>query len=569
MGEQFTFRNPDGSEFQVRGWGNQFSAVFETTDGYTVVPDPDSGFYHFAALDTDSGDLVPSGETVAADARALALPPHLRAARSAVTARARTVREELGGEPRWQVRRRARLAQRGAADGPAGAPPPAATVGDYTGLVLLVEFPDVPATITRNDVDNFCNQVGFTGFGNNGSAYDYFLAVSDGKLRYRNRVAAYHRAEHPRAHYTDRAIPYGTRAQELIKEALDHLKASGFDFSVLSSDSGGFVHALSLFYAGDRVNNWSEGLWPHSWALATPYAASATRTFSDYQITDLGTRLTLRTFCHENGHMVCDFPDLYDYDSVLVGNGVGHYCLMCFGGSDTNPVQVDAYLKNAAGWTSRLTTLTPGTTTSIAAGSNDFLVHRRSATEYFIMENRRQAGRDTAVPDAGLAIWHVDETGDNSNEQMTPALHYELSLEQADNRFDLEHRANAGDSEDLHGGPAAPAFGSATAPNSNWWDGSASGLEIEEISAPGATMTVRTKATGPQWYGDLAVDMVFASHHSGNAWAALAGLGWRQVRAGNPDGVTNMLAVLTEARANGKKVSITADATSVYDAYLL
>lgn len=570
VGEEFTFHNPDGTEIQVRGWGNQFGAVFETLDGYTVVPDPVSGHYHYAALDADREELVPSGEPVAtADAEALALPKHLRSPRATATSRAQAARDELGGRPQWEIRRRARRAQRRAAGGPAGAPPPAATVGDYTGLVLLVEFPDVPATITRDEIDNFCNQVGYSGFGNNGSAYDYFLSVSDGKLRYRNQVAKYHRAKHPRAHYTDPAIPYGTRAQELIKEALDELKADGFDFSVLSSDSSGFVYALSMFYAGNRVNNWSQGLWPHSWTLANSYAASGGKTISDYQITDLGTQLTLRTFCHENGHMICDFPDLYDYDSVLVGNGVGNYCLMCFGSSNTNPVQVNAYLKNAAGWTSKLTTLTPGATASVAAGSNDFLIHRRSATEYFILENRQQTGRDTAIPDAGMAIWHVDENGNNSNEQMTPSKHYELSLEQADNRFDLEHRANGGDSEDLYGGSTSHAFGGATAPDSNWWDGTASGLEIEDISAPGATMTVRTKSTGPQWYGNLTVDMVFTSHHSGNAWAALAGLGWRKVQSGSPDGITNMFAVLTEARANNKKVSVTADGSSVYDVYLL
>ena len=97
------------------------------------------------------------------------------------------------------------------------------------------------------------------------------------------------------------------------------------------------------------------------------------------------------------------------------------------------------------------------------------------------------------MPDAGLAIWHVDELGSNNNEQMTPAQHYELSLEQSDNRFDLEHSANAGDVEDLYGGSGAGLFGDATTPDSKWWDGTSSGLEIQSISAPGPTITVQTK----------------------------------------------------------------------------
>ena len=38
-GEIFTFTQPDGTQFEVRGWGNQYSAVFETLDGYTVGKD--------------------------------------------------------------------------------------------------------------------------------------------------------------------------------------------------------------------------------------------------------------------------------------------------------------------------------------------------------------------------------------------------------------------------------------------------------------------------------------------------------------------------------------------------
>jgi hypothetical protein len=157
--------------------------------------------------------------------------------------------------------------------------------------------------------------------------------------------------------------------------------------------------------------------------------------------------------------------------------------------SQTNPIHVDAYLKNAAGWTSNITTLAPGMTASLAAGQNDFSVFPRSTTEYFIIENRQQTGRDAAVPDSGLAIWHVEEGGSNNNEQMTPASHYELSLEQADGQFHLESNVNSGDASDLYAAPSAVVFSDSTTPNSRWWDGTSSGLSIEQISTSGGTMT--------------------------------------------------------------------------------
>jgi len=493
FGEEFTFYNPDGSTVRLRGWGNQYAAVFETLDGYTVVKDPATQFYQYARLSDDKTALVPTGTNVGSvDARTLALPRGIRTIRGSAKIQAKAA-QLAGPQRRWEVRRQERRAALRQLNGPSAAPlaaARAAVTGDYKGLCILIQFPDVPATIARQEVDDFCNLSGYTGNGNNGSAYDYFASVSDGVLRYKNLVTSYYTAAHDRSYYADPSILFGERTRELILEALTSLRTGGFDFSSLTGDASGFIYALNVFYAGERVNNWSEGLWPHSWSLAAPFDATSTKKFSDYQITNMGSALTLRTFCHENGHMLCDFPDLYDYGRQ--GAGVGHFCLMCNGGSDLNPTQVSAYLKNLAGWTTRATALSPGSSASVRAGTNDFLFHRKTATEYFILENRQQSGRDASLPDAGLVIWHVDELGSNENEQMTAALHYELSLEQADGRFDLELRSNYGDASDLYGSPTAVKFGDTTVPSSKWWDGSASGLSIVDVSLPGPLMTVLT-----------------------------------------------------------------------------
>ena len=81
-----------------------------------------------------------------------------------------------------------------AAGGPLLAPPQRQTVGDFVGLCLLIDFSDSPATIAREEVERFCNQPGYTGFGNNGSVLDFFLENSIGRCRYTNIVAPYYRA---------------------------------------------------------------------------------------------------------------------------------------------------------------------------------------------------------------------------------------------------------------------------------------------------------------------------------------------------------------------------------------
>ena len=492
LGAEFNFKQPDGSSLRVRGWGNQHHAVFEAMNGYTVVEDPITGFYEYAGVSADHDELVPTGARPRhVNPQALGLAMGVRVSDKAAKVAGMESTTLPRGGSRWEERRRQQRDDiRTAATHPGivGAPPQRQTVGTYVGLCLLIQFPDVPGTIPQAEVGNFCNQPGYAGFGNKGSVRDYFLEISCGKLDYSNIVTPYYTAKHPRSYYTNEKIAQPKRARELIKEALAHWKAQGFDFSKLTVDSQGFVFAANVFYAGTRVNNWSKGLWPHSYYLLTPYALAAGRNAHDYQITDMTQALSLGTFCHENGHMICDFPDLYDYGYESAG--VGAFCLMCGGANvdEKNPTHVGAYLKYRAGWATALTKISAGLTGVANAGKNEFFIHNKSKTEYFLIENRHRSGRDAALPASGLAVWHVDERGDNQNEQMSPLLHYECSLVQADGRFDLERDPrNAGDPGDLFG--AGSQFGPATNPASKWWDTTDSKLALSAISAAGPAMT--------------------------------------------------------------------------------
>jgi hypothetical protein len=86
-----------------------------------------------------------------------------------------------------------------------------------------------------------------------------------------------------------------------------------------------------------------------SWTSTSGVTATA------YQLSDIGSQLAIGTFCHENGHMLCDYPDLYDYGDQSAG--VGYYCLMCAGNhaDPKNPVGICAYLKRLSGWAGTIT----------------------------------------------------------------------------------------------------------------------------------------------------------------------------------------------------------------------
>jgi M6 family metalloprotease-like protein len=559
--EEFTFTNPDGTTIQVKGYGNQYYAVFETLDGYTVTKDSVTNFYTYAELSSDKTSLVAT-DTVAgqADPENLGIRKHLRIRRARAKQLAMSSAMFTQTQPRWKIRRENKKAQLKRVNPRLIAqslPTSTVTVGNYVGLCLLIEFPDVGSTLSQQQVDDFCNLAGYTDFGNNGSVRDYFYDVSKGKLTYTNIVTEYYVAAHDRSYYTDPSVSYGTRARELIIEALDHLKTNGFNFSALSSDDSGYIYALNIFYVGPRVNNWSEGLWPHSWSLASSYDAGGDKYFFDYQITNMGNALALRTFCHENGHMICDFPDLYDYGGESYG--AGNYCLMAYGANNTNPCQVGAYLKNEAGWADSVTQVSNGITAQVSAANNDFYIYSKNNTEYFLIENRQRTGRDTFIPDDGLIIWHVDENGSNNHEQMTASHHYECSLVQADNQFHLEHGSNAGDTDDAFVASGNNQFSDTTNPDSKWWDGSNSGLYISEISAAGASMTFTSPATSG-WINNKQVLFTYAHVQSKIGYAIFDGIsGWKRIAPTSEDGVTNLLVILKLAKANNKNVNIYLD----------
>ncbi len=501
--KEFTFTQPDGSKFKVKGWGDQHYARFETIDGQTVTLDPVTEFYSIATL-SDDGDELEATSIRADDSnnavasRDLESSSAIRISAESATAKGLEASRMMIGGRRCEKRREKRLQKtltRGGLqpDGVNLAPPTRGTVGDFIGLCILIDFSDEPATISRQEVDDFCNKNGYSGFGNNGSVNNYFRDNSLDSFNYTNIVTQYYRAKKPKSHYTDRGVVFGSRARALIKEALDHLKATGFDFDSLTTDDEDFVYALNIYYAGSNDNNWKQGLWPHSWHLATKYPLGNGKFFYDYQFTNMSDELTLGTFCHENGHMVCDYPDLYDYGSE--SNGVGIYCLMCAGNRDEkNPSQISAYLKHISGWSSKAIKMTHGATITLDASMNDFAIFTYNENEYYIVENRVKTGRDGSLPGSGLAIWHVDEFGSNSNEQMEPDQHYELSLEQADNKFELERRRHhIGNQGDLFSEATQTVFSDSTAPNSKWWDGSSSSLEIHDISEANEVMSFKVK----------------------------------------------------------------------------
>jgi M6 family metalloprotease-like protein len=290
----------------------------------------------------------------------------------------------------------------------------------------------------------------------------------------------------------------------LIEEALQLAVADGLDLTQFDSLGENTVDALNVLYAGQT--QYRGDLWPHNFNIDLTFGTMKTDL---YLLTSLGRTpadLSIGTFCHENGHLVCRFPDMYDYgqrdNDAVKSAGIGTYCLMGSGNHLDNglsPSPVCAYLRNLAGWCDNEIVLTPGDTYESKHGDYNTVMKFRSskANEYFLVENRSKMGLDRGGSSSGLAVYHCDILGSNELQMGTASQHYQCALLQADGEMHLERNANQGDGTDLFGATPGIALSAESRPHTREWDGRDSGLVISDITEPGQDVSFKVGAAVP------------------------------------------------------------------------
>jgi M6 family metalloprotease-like protein len=492
FGERLIFGQQNGPDIELRVFGDEFYARYETLQGYSVVYDLDRGQYCYAVL--EDGQFVSSGAPVFKP-----IPYGLR----------RRLKETCGVH---NDKFRQRYASLRLKEQPFGASSNVMhTFGRYSGLLdgrqlpigqvkgltILVEFPDLQSTITADDVSALLNGANFSEHGNFCSVREYYELMSSGRLSYTNRVVGPIRLSQKQSYYINNL---------LVPEALQiacnqyNLELGEFD-----SRNEGYIDALSVMYAGRSL--YAGDLWPHNSVINLQIGGYRTHFYTIQSMGRNRIDLSIGTFTHETGHMLCRFPDLYDYGErdgdFEESSGLGQYCLMSWGNhlnGGKTPSAICAYLRDLAGWCDREVILNqPG---RFEARHADYRTAWKFRTgkphEYFLVENRHNEGLDQYLPDSGLAVYHCDTRGSNEFQDGTPDEHYQCALIQADGRLDLERSTRGGDSGDLFAASDGLALSDTTVPDANEWDRADSGMMISDISASAGTITFTSGEIKPK-----------------------------------------------------------------------
>lgn len=488
LGKTRTFSQKNGNDVQLRVYGDEFYARYETMDGYTVIYDTDKDTYCFAAL--AKGALISSGAPIYKPVP-LGTVRHLQ--------EDKTVRNKKFDE-KYQMMR------------PSTSPPPgvSATLGRNNGLLpgtrlsrerkvrgltILINFQDVKTQISIDHVNALLNSDNFSAYGNSCSVKQYYQKISSNRMEYTNTVVGPVTLRKNRAHYI---------ANPCMEEALDlAVNEAGVDLGQFDCKNRGVVDAINFLYAGETL--YEEWLWPHNYSMTYSHQGMRTDLYTIQSLGRTPVDMKIGTFCHEAGHLICRFPDLYDYGSRDGDSdpsaGMGYYCLMA-SGSHLNhgryPAPVCGYLRHLAGWAGNEILLNnPGRFQAVHGDYNTvhkFLVHDRP-NEYFIIENRSRLGLDTHCRSNGLAVYHCDILGSNEWQGGTADKHYQCALIQSDGAKSLENNRNQGDEGDLFKEKEGLLLSRDTIPSSRAWGGMESGLKVYNVTKPGEVIFFETASS--------------------------------------------------------------------------
>lgn len=389
------------------------------------------------------------------------------------------------------------------------------TEGEIKLPVICIEYADLKHTRTKEDIERMFNQDGYQG---NLSLSEYFRLSSHEKLKLSFEVVGWVSTSDSHAKYAENKGMYN--AGYLARKAVTEANLLGVDFSEFDNDKDGDVDCVIIVHAGLGAEEIGDEryIWAHSWSLSGTGAGALTidgKTIDSYNI---GCELRRESNagigmkCHELGHAL-GLPDLYD--GTGKSNGLGYWCMMSAAPwlNEARPGNFSAWCRVELGWENPVVkNYNDLETLSLSASSDTNQVVRINTAEqneYFLLENRQKEGIDYRLPGTGLAIYHCNEEKLNTGSAINDDREYPgIQLVEADfnissGLYNAKDRGSAGDL--FPGTREVTAFSAETDPSSNLFDGSFSGVNLQNIREENDTITFEMVKTPAKLSADFHV----------------------------------------------------------------
>lgn len=414
-----TVINPDGSTVEVRVHGNEYFH-FMTDSDKTILMEKDSrGFY--VQMQRNNKPLDFNQENI----EMLRMEAEAHNPVFAET-------HDISGRKRMA-----------ALDGTGRTTYPTIGTGNRS-LVVLVEFSDVQFTV-ENPKDYYTRQLnepGFSDYGGNGSALDYYKDASNGLYAPHFDVYGPVKINYEASYFEN----LSNNIKYLIQESLTALDDE-IDFSNYDLDDNGTIDTVFFYYAGyGKADSQTATIWPHQsnyqnfvnyidtqhlildgkkmgpYACANELKGWNPTTNKQPWLDDSEPWVDgIGTFVHEYGH-VLGLPDLYDVNYSEGTVTPGKWDVMdtgSYNGESCCPPLFSAYEQWVCKWL-EYTEAEDGTHYEIEAlGNTDKPTAVRMRIpmsdtgsyfqpEYFVIESRDNSKWDSCFPESGLMVWRIN-----------------------------------------------------------------------------------------------------------------------------------------------------------------
>ncbi len=539
-----TVTQPDGSQLTIVKRGNAACKQIYTIDGYMLKRDADKGYVYAQTL---SDGTLAASDVMARNAEMRSASEKkflLTISKDETDKVIETLQAKAAKERRFQLPVRVPSfvgEDQSLTRGPGLYDYSFPCTGKQKVLVILVEFRDVKFNSKNkspyNKIDaktyftEMLNKEGFDTYGGTGSARDWFLQNSNGKFDPEFDVFGPVTLTQNVGYYgaNDKISNEDVRAYQMVTDACKALD-SDIDFKDYDRNGDGYVDNVYVFYAGYGEAD-TEGqentIWPHSWEISWAtapndyvrgepleldgvkidrYACSnETCGIIGYDRYDNPVNADrpdgIGTFVHEFSH-VMGLPDLYStakYGSYRdVPFTPEDFSVMDYGPYNNDgmtPPNYSAYERYALDWITP-DVLTAGSRSLLNLGDTNqaFILKTDKEQEFYLFENRQQAGWDKYIPGHGMLVWHVDfdKTVFYNNEVNNTKDHQYVDLVEADNIQDYptgedylgyyEYPESTRTGDPFPGRKNVRSFGAATTPALKPWSGGNPGVELSDIA---------------------------------------------------------------------------------------
>lgn len=393
-------------------------------------------------------------------------------------------------------------------------------VGERRALVILMQFKNLAFRKTKNDFSALFNAEKYHENNATGSVRDYYRFASQGQLDYISDIYGPYTANYDMNYYGGNTAIGGNDAHavELCIEAMMNLPDT-IDFSKYDNDNDGLIDNVHIVFAGygEEAGASSSTIWSHEYPhlltisndihLAGYSCSPELRGNNGSNISHIGV------ICHELGHSL-GAMDYYDTNYGVGGeyDGTGQWDIMASGSWNDDgktPPNFNPYVRTTIfGWNTQEVLaphqqiVMPRMEIGDMEQTKVYKLETNSKNDYFLLENRQQYGFDTALPGAGLMVYHVHPDIDARRRTNTINATHPQCLYPVCSSYSEPNRNKYGNINSTEcpfpGSRDVKTFSVDSNPSAIAWDGSAANVSLKNIMVDDSngTISFTTKGKG-------------------------------------------------------------------------